>query len=170
MVKLKDGRYLKTDIGFSTIVCKKDTAVVFKNTVKDWLTSDLTLLHNLRVIIGINEDVCVKCSFRSKNNALCLTNNQVSIIKIGLFMAGDIKWMCMFLGMEGMALHWCIYSQLNTKEWNHCDHKKGGACTIDYINNIIETNQINQMTKRHPKYRGVKVTPFWPFTSILHDC
>jgi hypothetical protein len=71
------------DIGFSTVVCKNDTAEVFKNTIEEWLTADLTLLHNSRVIIGINDDGCVKCSLQSKNNALCLTNNQVLIEKLG---------------------------------------------------------------------------------------
>jgi hypothetical protein len=28
------------DIDFSTVVCKKDTSEVFKNTIKEWLTSD----------------------------------------------------------------------------------------------------------------------------------
>ena len=35
LVKLNDGRYLKKGVGFSTVVCKKDTAEVFKNTIAE---------------------------------------------------------------------------------------------------------------------------------------
>ena len=59
LLKLNDGRYLKKDVGFSTMVCKNDTAEVLKNTIEEWLTIDLTLLDNSRVIIRINDDGCV---------------------------------------------------------------------------------------------------------------
>jgi hypothetical protein len=55
-------------------------------------------------------------------------------------MAGDIKWMCMLLGMEDMTLHWCIYCQLSREEEEHCDHNRGEACTIDYINRPYKLN------------------------------
>jgi hypothetical protein len=158
------------DVGFSTVVCKKDTAEVLKNTIEKWLTIDLTLLNNSRVFIGINDDGCVQCLLQNKNNAYCLAQNQFSIKTIGWFLACDIKWMCMLLGMEDMASHLCIYCQLSTKEWKHFDHNRGEAHTIEYIKRIIETNNINNKTKSNPKYQGVKGTPFWPCIPISHYC
>jgi hypothetical protein len=163
LVKLKDGRYLKKDIDISTVVYKNDTTAVFTNSMEEWITFELTLLHNSRVIIGINDDGCVKRSLQNKNNTLCLTNHQVSIKKLG-----DIKWMCMLLKMEDMTSHWCIYCQLSMKEWKHCDRNRGEACTIDYINSIIEPNYINHTTKSNPTYQGVKVTIFVHFIPISH--
>ena len=55
LVVLQDGRHLKKDIGIATVICKKDTSTILKNTIEGWLTFDLKLINESSLQLSVDQ-------------------------------------------------------------------------------------------------------------------
>ena len=53
------------------------------------------------------------------------------VSSIDMWNVGDLKWLCMILGMTNMEGIWCIYCYLRKQQWKVYGHPLGLKRTIE---------------------------------------
>jgi len=152
VVKLKTGALIHKDVGVGTVVCKKDSSKVLEACIFNWLTTDLEKISQSMIVSTTDECGQVCCGYSQKS---------VVGQPINIYIVGDIKWLCMLVGMEDMAMHWCVHCLLSKEEWAKEGHEKGEARTIKNIKQMAADK-----SKSGAGRRGVKNYPYWDFIPI----
>ena len=150
--------------------CKKDNAVIIRNTYGPSLNDEINLIKSSRVLSfwrGTNVNnvndvkVCFGPELSAENNA---NGNYVcwKTVPICLFMAGDLLWLSTSLGKEGFASQWCPYCDLSMKEWQEKDHKKGAMWTLGKIREHVDKMNAGEIDGSKPGVRrGVREHPLF---------
>jgi hypothetical protein len=163
LILLEDEQVLYKDLGVATILCKKDSAEIFKNTIYDWLTADLTLLNDSKVILEQESHKTTKCflqpaTYNESSKELCVPTDIMNI--------GDIKWLAMLAGMGNHSGCWCTHCLLSPSEWKEEGHQLGELRDVQSAQNAVDAHNISDVTKSDPKFRGVASHPFFPFLKL----
>ena len=114
----------------------------------DWLTEDLKRISESKVLLTKLDDGSVACALISEENEDECPPGSMVIPKVTIFNTGDLKWMAMLLGMDGMSMQWCIYCYLRKQEWIVEGYEKGELRTIENMIEQLEKNLTG--TKRRP--------------------
>ena len=161
-VKLARGEIFHNDVGVATVKCKKDTSAVLEATIMDWLMEDLKTINESMLVITDACDGEITCDYEEKAlQHLQLDSNSFVLPEINIYITDDIKWLVMLLGMEDMAIHWCVHCLLHKEIWATAGHGRGTDRTIENI--VAMAN--NPKTKGAAR-EGVKRKPYWDFIPV----
>lgn len=166
LIELDDGEVLKDEIGISTVFCKKDSSDVLKNTILERLTADMRLITESFLQFTEDDEGFVECELRRRDSDNSSAINGSISMEKAIYIAGDLKWLSMLLGMEDMSTYWCILCLLGKAGFAPSNHSKGEKRTIEMIRALIEMYGIEECDGTDPKHLGVKSNPFWDFIPV----
>ena len=146
--------------GAATIFSKKDSPDILEAAIMDWLTEDLRSIHESKVFLSKTDDGSVECVLLRDEVDMEPTDNSKLISKTVIFNTGDLKWMAMLLGMDGMSRQWCIYCYLRKHEWSVEGHDRGEPRTIENMTEQFEKGLSGS------NRRGVNFRPYWDFIPV----
>ena len=151
--------------GAARIICSKDRAEIIKKAFLPQLTKDLEILSKSKVLITpLNEDGTGRlvCDLLSEGDD-AFEFDQFSplhshiVSSIDMWNVGDLKWLCMILGMTNMEGIWCIYCYLRKQQWKVYGHAPGRERTIENMAEFLNAGL------RGAERMGVVDAPWWPF-------
>lgn len=165
----KDGNFFERVFGGSArVMCSKDRVECLEKSILPMLTADMERISKSKVVLrheqddDVTSDVVVELvqeddvdfqfpEFVSEHN----TGHVIDFVD--MFNVGDIKWLAMILGMNGMASIWCIYCYLRKHQWNLQDHPLGAERTIENMMDYL----VDTLTGADRM--GVVGKAWWPF-------
>ena len=140
---------------------KKDSPELLELTIMPWLTDDLKTINDSKLLLTKVEDGEVVCSFIEADTDIESDEHSHVISKVEIFNTGDLKWMAMLLGMDGMSSDWCIYCYLRKQQWMDPGHDEGQPRTIDNIMQWAAKKNLKGAARM-----GVKSNPYWDFIPV----
>ena len=135
VVTVIGGKFYHKDYGGAgTVFSKKDVPDLLEKTIMDWLTADLKTIHESKLLITKADDAStILCMFVKDDSGGEDPESSHTISKVTIWNTGDLKWMAMLLGMDGMSGEWCIFCYLQKQEWSQDGHEKGRVRTIENV-------------------------------------
>ena len=77
---------------------------------------------------------------------------QLRVIEhVKLYNTGDLKWMAILLGMDGMSSEWYIFCFLYRKQWQVTDYEKGSPRKIEKILEQATNTTTTQVIIHHAR-------------------
>jgi hypothetical protein len=131
-------------------------------------TADLEKINQSKLVLTRDESF-IDCQLHPKDYANDSEQSCDISLDEAIFIAGDLKWLAMLLGMEGMSTYWCIHCMLGKAGFKDADHTKGDPCTIEGMKQIRELYDIDDPDNDTTK-NGVKAKPFWDFIPVANYC
>ena len=145
-----------------SVYCNKDTSDIVEKTILNWLTEDMKKIHESKMVFSAesldNSGTRVACGFIPKSSPNPLGERVIE--SITMFVTGDLAFLAMILGREGMSGHWCHICMALKKDWAKEGHSTGEKWTIQKMIDMLGKG--NTGTDR----KGMKARPYWDFIPI----
>ena len=126
-----------------------------------WLAEDLQAINKKRIVVETSKDGSISCTFVEEDDDVIELSQLCVIEHVKIYNTGDLKWMVMLLGMDGMSSEWCIFCFLRRKQWQAMDYEKGDPRTIEKILEFVNNPHLSGALRM-----GVKCAPYWPFIHV----
>ena len=167
IIKLISGELIHKTVQVAKVVCKKDSADILEKTILPLLTNHLKQINDSKLVImnatnelsGEKSGEIICNMFPKTYNDYIL--NATIIPMVTIYVTGDIQWMCMLLGMEGMSPHWCIHCLLQKQQWSAQGHERGQERTLEWMASMVADK-----SKKGTAILGQKGMPYWDFIPI----
>jgi len=161
IITVTSGKMYHREYGGAGLVTGKDTPDLLEASIMPWLTEDLQAINNQRVILETSDDNLLRCYFVESDEDVRVSSHIRVIERVKIYNTGDLKWMAMLLGMDGMSSEWCLFCFLRRKEWQAMDYEKGDPRTIEKIMEFANNSELTGAQRM-----GVKRAPYWPFIPV----
>jgi hypothetical protein len=161
LFRCEGGKTIKYRFTVGELPCKKDTALVMKQS---FMVKQNEALHRLnkekKVILTSvpDEDGNLRISavFSDADLQKEGAGTKLKEIPLRLFACGDLAFYHLILGREHMSHHWCWLCMLSPKEW-----KEGLVPTPEQLWNIARMKAKHDEALRGADRKGMQEYPIW---------
>jgi hypothetical protein len=148
-------------ISLAEVVCRKDTGELLEKTIIKPLAKGMKTITNCNLLLSRGGDGKVECIFDNKERDKTTTSGYV----VDSYLCGDLAFMMMAMGREGMSGKWCYICKLG-----HAQFKNQSAAREKWTwTKLAQTLQeLREQGEGVDSLLGVKNDAWFPFIKITN--
>lgn len=153
-----------TTLCVGSIDCTKDTRDILDKTIGSHLNDGLHRIVNKYLVahstLVNNNEYCNVVIFAEEPPAAANSEHNFTF-ETRTFVSGDMAFFAVALGKENMSTAWCTWCKLSKLQWSAVGHEVGEPWTIEGINNIRDSVEINNMREIPENIKGCTMRPLF---------
>ena len=163
IIELHDRDPVDVAVSIGKVFCSKEEGVLLDETIMDWVSTDLEMINDSIVLLGISEDGKCTIDYRHYNEPeLDYDAEDLFPVVTTQYSAGDCAWQSYLNGKLNMSPHWCLYCPLSRSQFSDPNHP--------VVNWTIETltEMANDASKKGADRLGVTGRPYFPWIPMIN--
>lgn len=166
IMELKNREPVDVAVSIGKVFCTKEEGLLLDETIMDWISTDLQLLHDCQVVMGVEDRKCVvKYLHYNAPELDTLEEDDLLPIEVEQFSAGDCAWQSYLNGKLNMSPHWCLYCPLHRSKFS--EEPDPDDPVVDWTIQTL-TEMADDTTKKGVARLGVTGRPYFPWIPMIN--